>query len=104
VKRPATGEEYVALRDAYLTMMDLAESITHVLNGMSNDTREGHLAFCVAMENEHRTLQQAFTRLCTAWFMHASDPEYRTDLRNEGTHALAVALKTVIEDAYLPFI
>lgn len=56
------------------------------------------------MEREHGTLQQAFTRLCVAWFLFAANPDYRTDLRNEATHRLAVTLEPVIEDAYLPFI
>jgi hypothetical protein len=104
MNRPTTIEEYDVLEEAYADMMRLAGTITDILNCMSNDTERGYLAFSVAMEREHRTLQQAFTRLCVAWFQYAADPGYRTDLRNEGTHALAVSLKPVIEDAYLPFI
>jgi len=104
MNRPTTLEDYDLLEEAYGDMMRLAGTITDVLNRMSNDTARGYLAFSVAMEREHRTLQQAFTRLCVAWFTYAANPDYRTDPRNEGTHRLAVALKPVIEDGCLPFI
>ena len=105
MKRPLTLEDYDLLEEAYPGMMHLPETVTRVLNIMSNDTERGHLAFCECMEHQHRTLQQAFTRLCVAWFLYTSDPAYRTDLRNEGTHALAVKLLPLLkEEAYLPFI
>ena len=105
MNRPTTIDDYDILEEAYSDMMHLGGTITGVLNCMSNDTERGYLAFAVAMEREHRTLQQAFTRLCAAWFIYAAQPEYRTDLRNEATHKLAIALKQVIEDdGYLPFI
>ena len=104
MNRPTTLEDYDVLEEAYADMMRLAGTITDVLNRMSNDSGRGYLAFSVAMEREHRTLQQAFTRLCVAWFLFAANPEYRTDLRNEGTHTLAMKLKPVIEESCLPFI
>ena len=105
MKRPTTMEDYDLLEEAYGDMMHLPETINRVLNVMSNDTERGHLAFCEGMEHQHRTLQQAFTRLCVAWFLYTSDPEYRTDLRNEGTHTLAVKLLPLLtEEAYLRFI
>ncbi|MCE5255008.1 MAG: hypothetical protein LLG45_12530 [Actinomycetia bacterium] len=104
MKRPITLEDYDLLEEAYADMMHLAGTITDVLNHMSNDSEKGHLAFCVAMEREHRTLQQAFTRLCAAWLLYAAEPDYRNDLRNQGTHQLALKLKPLIEDAPLPFI
>jgi hypothetical protein len=90
--------------DAYPEMTGLAKTVTRTLNCMSNDTMQGRLAFCLAMERDHRTLQQTFTRLCVAWLLHAGEPGYRTDLRNEATHKLAVALKPILEEAHLPFI
>lgn len=92
------------LPDTYVDMMDLARATADLLNHMRNDTDQGRLAFCAAMVLQHRTLQQAFTRLCVAWFLYADDPSYRSDLRNQGTHELATALKPLIEDAHLPFI
>jgi hypothetical protein len=50
---------------------------------MRNDSERGYLAFCAAMERGRRTLQQAFTRLCAAWYVSAADPDYRTELRND---------------------
>ena len=104
MNRPTTLEDYDVLEEAYADMMRLAGTITDVLNCMSNDSERAYLAFCVAMEREHRTLQQAFTRLCVAWFLFAANPDYRTDLRNQAAHKLAVALKPVIENTHLPFV
>ena len=104
MNRPTTLEDYDLLEEAYADMMRLAGTITDVLNCMSNDSERGYLAFSVAMEREHRTLQQAFTRLCMAWFLFTANPDYRTDLRNEGTHKLAVTLKPMLQESYLPFI
>lgn len=104
MNRPTTIEDYDLLEEAYADMMCLAGTITGVLNYMSNDSERGYLAFSVAMEREHRTLQQAFTRLCLAWFLFAANPDYRTDLRNEATHELAATLRPMLEEAYLPFI
>jgi hypothetical protein len=78
MNRPRTIEDYDLLEEAYSDMMLLAGSITGVLNDMSNDTDRGHLAFALAMEREHRTLQQAFTRVCVAWLVFASDPAGRS--------------------------
>lgn len=40
--------------------------------------------FCDAMVNEHRTLQQSFTRLCIAWLRRLAVLEpYQVDPRNE---------------------
>jgi hypothetical protein len=104
MKRPSTTEEYYKLETDYAAMTDLAQAVTDTLNAMSNDRPQAHLAFCLSMENQHRTLQQAFTRLCVAWLMHAGDQEYRFDLRNEGTHQLAISLRPMLETTYLPFI
>ena len=60
MNRPTTMEDYDVLEEAYADMMRLAGTITGVLNYMSNDSERGYLAFCVAMEREHSTLQQAF--------------------------------------------
>lgn len=104
MNRPTTLEDYDLLEEAYADMMRLAGSVTSTLNVMSDDTQRGYLAFCVAMEREHRTLQQAFTRLCMAWFLFAANPDYRHDLRNEGTHKMAVVLRPILEDSHLPFV
>ena len=58
MNRPTTLDDYDILEEVYADMMHLAGTITSVLNCMSNDTERGYLAFSVAMEREHRTLQQ----------------------------------------------
>jgi len=72
--------------------------------GTTNDSERGYLALCVAMEREHGTLKQAFTRLCVAWFLFAANSDFRHDLQNEATHKLVVTLKTMLEESYLPFV
>jgi hypothetical protein len=101
---PTPYEEDRLAERADEDMSMLPEYITDVLNFMSNDTERGYLVFCRAMERQHRTLQQAFTRLCVAWFVYAADPAYRTDARNEGTHELAMSLLPLLKEAHLPFI
>jgi hypothetical protein len=101
---PTPYEEDRLAERADEDMSGLPEYITDVLNFMSNDTERGHLVFCGAMEHQHRTMQQAFTRLCVAWFVYATDPAYRTDARYEDTHELAVSLLALLKEAYLPFI
>jgi predicted YcjX-like family ATPase len=61
---------------------ELADTITNGLNSMMFDEKE----FVKAMSNEHRTLQQKFTRLALNWIEHLAelDPK-RTDARNEAS-------------------
>ncbi len=48
--------------------------------------------FIAAMEREHRTLQQSFTKLCMQWIEHVANEEYRTDGRNEASHDICKEL------------
>jgi len=41
------------------------------------------------MENQHRTLQQGFTRLCVAWLKRLAEPDYHYDDRNKASVRLA---------------
>ena len=104
MKLPSTYAEYERLEEHYSDMMDLARVTADLLNHMRNDTDQGRLAFCAAMALQHRTLQQAFTRLCVAWFLCAADPAYRSDPRNEATQQLARRLRPLLEEEFLPFI
>jgi len=61
---------------------ELVNDITNFVNDFSINEKE----FIEAMENEHRTLQQSFTRLCFKWIEHCASDEYRHDGRNEQTH------------------
>ena len=61
--------------------------------------------FTVTMSFEHRTLQQAFTKLCIAWLKHLSEREH-WDLRNESSVTMAKDVMELIQEKnhYLPFI
>lgn len=64
--------------------IEIAENITDYVNTFSRRDE-----FNVAMSNQHRTLQQSFTRLCLKWLEHISKEEYRTDLRNQASKEIA---------------
>lgn len=62
--------------------------ITDFVNSMSMNPKE----FIAHMENEHRTLQQSFTRLVLQWLEHCATDKYRFDGRNEDTHRISKEL------------
>ena len=45
--------------------------------------------FIRLMAGEHRTIQQAFTKLCLQWLEKAADEDYQTDGRNEASQSVA---------------
>ena len=60
----------------------LAEDITNSINSMLFD----EVDFTKAMSNQHRTLQQKFTKMCFAWIEKLSQTEERfTDHRNKAS-------------------
>ena len=59
--------------------------------------------FVETMSNEHRTLQQLFTRLCVEWFRNLSDRE-TYDLRNEASVLFAKQNKDTFANVHIPFI
>jgi len=59
--------------------------ITDFVNSFSIKQDE----FNAAMGNEHRTLQQSFTRLCLKWIEHCATPGYRTDGRNAQSQSIS---------------
>ena len=65
-----------------------AQKVAEMLNSFTFD----YEGFCKAMSNEHRTLQQSFTRLCIHWLCTCASDEYRYDGRNEASHEVAKAL------------
>ena len=67
---------------------ELTNEITNFLNTYGDKSPE----FNKAMSNEHRTLQQNFTRLCLAWIEHCASDEYRYDGRNEASHNTSKAI------------
>jgi len=69
-------------RADYKTEVELAEAVSHGLNpmGFSAD------AFCLAMDRQHRTLQQNFMRVIVAGIKYnAKKRDVDFDLRNEDT-------------------
>ena len=82
--------------------MNTSETVSvmsNFVNGMGADYKE----FARLMGNEHRTLQQNFTKLCVAWLKHLSEVEYY-DLRNEGSVKFAQSIKDQLDNAQLPLI
>jgi hypothetical protein len=69
-------------------MAEFVSAITDQLNKFNFDQD----AFNQAMSNEHRTLQQNFTRLCFAWLEHLASEEYKTDDRNGASQVMAKKL------------
>jgi hypothetical protein len=61
----------------------LTNDITDYLNTFND--REKSDSFNKAMSNEHRTLQQNFTRLALRWIEHVASDNYQTDPRNESS-------------------
>lgn len=61
---------------------ELAEAVAVAVNSYGFDGK----AFCSHMSNEHRTLQQSFTRLCIAWIREcAAFEDWQIDGRNEAS-------------------
>lgn len=68
---------------------EMANEMTDFLNTYSHEPRK---EFIQAMSSEHRTLQQSFTRLCLEWVEHCASEDYRTDDRNQSSHATCKAM------------
>ena len=73
-------------------MKNQTEMIVKDLSQYVNSFSDKSLLFNAAMSNEHRTLQQSFTKLCLAWLEHVASDNYQTDLRNQASHEIAKAL------------
>jgi len=73
-----------------MTTTELVTAITDYVNSYSVKSEE----FVSAMNKEHRTLQQSFTRLCLKWLENCASDDYRHDGRNEDSHTIS---KTMLE-------
>ena len=73
-----------------MTTSELVTAITDYVNSYSVKSEE----FVSAMNKEHRTLQQSFTRLCLKWLENCASDDYRHDGRNEDSHTIS---KTMLE-------
>jgi len=81
---------------------EVVSSVSHLVNAYGHDEVD---FFVREMGREHRTLQQGFTRLCRAWFLHlATLKEFQYDLRNEASVELARKIMGILEDNPLPLI
>jgi hypothetical protein len=92
------------------TPKEMSSEMTDFLNTFSNEPRK---EFVQSMANEHRTLQQSFTRLCLEWIEHCASSDYRTDGRNESSHHICKAMIQAYKEKqdnlsslsdYLPYI
>jgi len=78
---------------------DAVSQISRYVNGMGREP----IHFVTAMSNEHRTLQQSFTKLCMAWLEHLAEaPDYEFDLRNQASRDLAKEIFDKVEYLGLP--
>ena len=68
------------------TAAEVATAMTDFVNTFSSIYGTSNKEFIEAMNREHRTLQQSFTRLCLTWLENCASDEYRFDGRNERAH------------------
>lgn len=84
-----------------MTAQEVANGMSGFLNNMCHSKNE----FIKVMGNDHRTLQQEFTKLCFKWIEHCASENYCYDGRNEDSHR---ACKKIVENIgelpYLRFI
>ena len=81
---------------------EAVQSVSHLVNAYGHEEAD---FFIREMGRKRRTLQQGFTRLCRAWFLHlASLKEFQYDLRNEASVELAKKIRGILEDDPLPLI
>jgi len=73
----------------------LVEEITNYVNTMSLNSDK----FVESMSQQHRTLQQSFTRLCLKWIEYCASDEYTYDPRNEATHEISKKLIEAFMDS-----
>lgn len=67
-------------------MKKTTDIVCEISDFVNTFNRESNNQFCEAMSREHRTLQQAFTRLCFEWMEYVASDNYRTDPRNADSH------------------
>ena len=63
----------------------MAKLMSDFVNSFSCDEE----TFIKTMSNDHRTIQQSFTKFCFKWIEHCSKDDYRTDGRNENSHQIS---------------
>ena len=68
--------------------LEFQQMASDFVNAFNPDSK----AFIDRMSTDHRTIQQAFTKLCLQWIEHVADTEYRTDGRNAASHVVAMEM------------
>lgn len=91
-----------AIRDLEEEAKELSGKISDFFNTFSLAERVE--ALNQAMDCEHRTLQQTFTKFMVERFLHMASEDYHTDGRNQASKDLAKALKGILEKIALPMI
>jgi len=91
-----------AIRDLAEEAQELADKISKYFNTF--DFVIHTEALNRAMDCDHRTLQQTFTRFMRSRFLHMTSNEYLTDGRNQNSKELAIELKSILEKKNLPLI
>ena len=86
-------------------MSKTPKEISRELSDMVNTMGFDYKAVSEAMLNEHRTLQQNFTKLCLSWLYTIGDTD-RFDLRNEASVKAGKAVKNALGEygQHLPHI
>lgn len=78
-----------------MTERELAKQTANSLNSFGFNYYE----FCEEMGDEHRTLQQSFTRLCLEWMRYCSQyKDFEYDGRNEASVKLCREVCNVLEE------
>ena len=80
-----------------MTDYEQAEDVVQAITQYVNSYLPKENSFIAAMDTQHRTLQQSFTRLCIKWLEHVASIDYRYDERNRASHETA---KKLIEGFY----
>lgn len=77
------------------------ENVSNGINCGNLNVKE----FAQAMNKDHRTLQQGFTKLCIAWLEELAT-NGSSDLRNESAYKFATKVMTLTteDERYMPFI
>jgi hypothetical protein len=82
------------------------KSLALEMSNFCNSYSPKNSEFISEMSTEHRTIQQAFTKLCLKWIESVASDEYRYDLRNEDSHEICKemvqAFKQAKQDGFSP--
>lgn len=87
-----------------MTVSDIAKELGMTLNNMLFPYKEVCEYF---FRNEHKTIQQNFTRLCVEWLRTCATEEYGrfADGRNKSSHEVGkMFVERMGDDIYLPYV